>query len=146
MGALDGVYLLKYLVLLLLAAPLAAADYVVFTSAETPVERLTQFQLKQIYFGKLDRWKGMRLQPIQLARDSPVRSGFERKILGPTTDVEDYWLQQKLKGGAREPMTVSDWALVVVYVRRNPGFIGYAPAEESQALRDQGLRVIEITK
>jgi len=145
MGALDGVRFLKYLLVLFFACPLAAADYVVFTSTETPVVRLTQFQLKQIYFGRLDRWKGMRLQPIQLARDSAVRTGFDRKVLGPASDVADYWLQQKLKGGAREPLTVRDWALVVVYVRRNPGFIGYAPAEESQALRDQGLRVIEVT-
>ena len=130
------------LVLLMLLPRAQVVDYVVITATQTPVDQLSRFQLKQIYFGKLDRLANTRLQPLQLKESDALRLHFDREILGEKADIQDYWLQQKLKGEAQPPLTVGDWALVAAYVRRNPGYIGYIPADRLGNL--QGLKVIQI--
>ena len=120
------------------------ASWVVVTHAETPLESLSAFQLKQVYFGRLDRYRGIHLVALHLREAEPLRQAFELHYLGKPADVENYWLGQKLKGGARQPLEVGDWALVLAYLRRNPGFIGYIPKEREAEAQRQGLKVVAI--
>lgn len=118
--------------------------WVVVTSDKTPVDQLSAWQLKQIYFGRLDRMKGMHLVALHLPSDDALRIAFERAYLGEAADIEDYWLGEKLKGGGRRPLEVGGWALILAYVRRNPGFIGYIPQERQEEALRQGLKVVSI--
>ena len=132
--------------LFLVATHLAATDFVVITAPATPMDTVTAFRLKQIYLGKLDRLKGMHLKPLHLKDGDPTRLAFEQKVLGQRADLEDYWLQQKLKVGARPPTEVSAWVLVVAYVKRNPGFVGYIPAQFAEDAIRRGVKLVEIKK
>lgn len=120
-------------------------DFVVITARKTPVETLSAYQLKQIYYGKLDRIGGIHIVPLHLRKHDPLRHSFEARYLGSQADLEDYWLRQKLKGDARPPLEVGDWALVLAYVRRNPGFIGYIPADRLDQLPKDEIRVVTIS-
>ncbi len=119
-------------------------DFVLITSRETPVTELTEVQVKQIYLGKLDRIAGMHIVPLDLRRGDPLRARFVQHYLGGETFLEDYWLRQKLIGDARPPRVVGDWALVVAYVRRNPGFVGYIPADRIALLASDEVRIIAV--
>ena len=128
----------------LFAIQALAADFVVITSPATPMDSVSAFRLKQIYLGRLDRLRGMHLKPLHLKDGHPARQAFRHQILGEQADLEDYWLQQKLKAGARPPTEVSGWALVVAYVKRNPGFVGYIPAEFAEDARKRGVKLVVI--
>lgn len=133
------------LLLLLLSFSLPQSDgFVVITAMDTPIERLTTFQLKQIYLGKLDKFRGTRLNPLQLRESDPLRNVFDTAILGSAEERADYRLKQRLQGPARKPLTVGDWALMVAYVKRNPGYIGYIPVERAKNLAGSGVKVIPL--
>lgn len=119
-------------------------EFVLITSRKTPVTELTAVQVKQIYLGKLDVIGGMHIVPLDLRQGDPLRERFVRTYLGGEAFLEDYWLRQKLIGDARPPRIVGDWALVVAYVRRNPGFIGYIPADRAAQFSSAEIRIIAI--
>ena len=131
----------------LLLALLAIQDegFVVITSSQTPIDELTTFQLRQIWFGKLDHWAGTRLQAVQIREGTGLRERFDRAILGNPADVANQLLKQKLQGDARSPLTVGDWALAVAYVKRNRGFIAYIPRDRAEEMSSLGLKIISIT-
>ena len=149
MVGVDGVLVSMRAIILLLtlvSGPSGETGFVVITSPATPMDSVTPFRLKQIYLGRLDRLKGMHLKPLHLKSGDPTRTNFERQILGDRADLEDYWLQQKLKAGARPPSEVSDWVLVVAYVKRNPGFVGYIPAEFAEDARKRGVKLVTVSR
>jgi len=131
---------------LMMAARALSGDFVVVTSPETPLTRATPFQLQQVYLGKLDRLDGVRLVPIHLEDQHPLRIAFEKEILGNRADLESYWLKQKLEGGARPPLEVGDWVLVLAYVQRNPGYLGYIPAEHREEALARGLVIVTLRR
>lgn len=120
-------------------------DFVLITSRKTPLTELSAVQVRQIYLGRLDRVGGMHIVPLDLRRGDPLRARFVSQYLDSETFLQDYWLRQKLIGDARPPREVGDWALVVAYVRRNPGFIGYIPAERASQLSTAEIRIIDLT-
>lgn len=118
--------------------------FLVVTSQKSQIESLTSFQLKQIYLGRLDRLKGIPLTPLQLKKGDPLRRGFETYLFGELFDLENYWLGQSLKLEAEPPMTVGSWALILAFVERNPGFIGYLPEDRVDALARYRVKILRI--
>lgn len=145
MGGLGGVHSVMEVLLLLLGLYLPQPNaFVVITARDTPIDSLTRFQLKQVYLGKLDKYKGTRLHPLQLRKDHPLRDQFDTAILGSQEDRSDYRLKQRLQGPSRQPLTVGDWALMLAYVKRNPGYIGYIPLAHAEDIRDAGVKIVRL--
>ena len=123
-----------------------AQDFVVVTSSETRLDQLSHFQLKQIYLGKILRLKGEKLTPLQVKGKDPLRQSFETTIFDPHFDLDNYWLARKLDADASPPRTVGSWVLVLAYVERNPGFIGYIPKENLADLKSRKVKILLIEK
>jgi len=119
-------------------------DILVVASDKTPIENLTVQQLKQIYLGKIDLLDGVRITPVQPKESSALRRRFDRAVLGENFNARAYWLAEKVKVGARTPMTLSGDALILAIVGRNPGFIGYVDASHLPHLKQFGLKLIRI--
>ena len=136
-----------FLVIPWLLFPQTGADeYMVVTSIQSRFDEMTAWQLKQVYLGKLDRLNGVHLVAVELSKDHPPRRAFDRFLFRDPADLENYWLTHKLRGDANPPMTVGSWALVVSFVKRNPGFIGYIPMERARELdlEAHGLKQVRI--
>jgi len=137
---------MKVLLLLLglVATCSNAGECLVVASKDTKIDRLTLFQLQQIYLGKLDQLKGQKITPLQLKPADPVRKKFDAFLFGDKVDLEDYWIKQKLRGGADPPVTIGNWSLLLLYVNRNPGYLGYIDKDQTGELAQYQLKIISI--
>ncbi len=137
---------MKWLILTLMYFSTVAYghDFIVVTSEETKLEKMSAFQLKQVYLGKIIRLKGEKLTPLQVKRKDPLRHMFEDEVFEEHFDIDNYWLSRKLDAAAEPPRTVGSWALVLAYVERNPGFIGYIPKDKLSELSGRKVKVLEI--
>ena len=159
MVALDGVGLLKKKVeLLVLVVILAGAgglaaqeaqhalerDFLIITARATSVTTLTPFQLQRIYLGRLDRLEGQTVRPLHLKAAHPARGSFDSALFGPDFNLDNYWLTQKLKAGARPPFTLGSQALMLAFIERNPGFVGYVQKSFARNLDKFKVKVISI--
>ena len=148
MVVMDRIYLLRastrFLLVVFLVPALRGQEFLIITSKDTALEQLTEYQLKQIYLGKLDRLRGVSLTPVQLKKEDPARVRFEQVLFGDRFDLENYWLVQKLKAAARQPLTVGSWALLLAFVERNPGFIGYIEKPRLKNLQGFEVKVLTV--
>ncbi len=113
---------------------------------ETPLQTITRWQLQRVYLKRMDRVGGVPLTPIHLKKKDALRKSFEAALFRKSFDLESYWLEQKLQGGARPPLVVSSEAFVLVYVERNPGFIGYVSVSSREALANFGVKVLTVVE
>jgi len=125
-------------------SPASLDDFLIVAAPQTKVERLTLLQLQRLYLGKLDRLDGQRLTPLQLRADDPARQRFQQALFGDRIDLEEHWIAQNLLAGADPPITVSSWSLLLIYVARNPGYIGYVAKAHADEAAARGLVTVKI--
>ena len=69
---------------------------------------------------------GVRLVGFNHPSGSRARELFDRVVLGLDPDqAARYWVDQRIRGGARPPRTVSSVALLREVINRYPGAVGY---------------------
>ena len=118
--------------------------FLVVVAADSPLESITTRQLRQLYLRKTERISGVRLIPLQLGEGHPVRKRFEERIFPHGFALANYWLEQELQGGEKPPLTVVNEAFVLVYVNRNPGYLGYVHPKLAPELAAHGLTVVRV--
>ena len=118
--------------------------WLLVTAKATPFSEISKRELRQIYLQKLDRVGGTRVTPIHLSPEDPLRKTFEAWLFPPDFDLEGYWLLQRLQGGERVPFAAANQAYVLVYVERNPGFIGYVSADRRGELSQFDVKILGV--
>jgi ABC-type phosphate transport system substrate-binding protein len=91
--------------------------------------RLAPNQLNLIYWRKQLYWpKGLRIKPVNLSTEHPLRLQFSQSVLGsaPKTQI-DYWNGQYFNG-VLPPYSVNSEEAVLRYVTQTKGSIGYVNA------------------
>ncbi len=128
--------------LLIVGAPTALAEVVVATSADRPLESLTQTQLADIYLGRQHHLPGGQgVVPIDLAEGSKARETFYGRYLGRSqAQIKAHWSKLVFTGRGRPPRSVDDSAAMATFLAQHPKAIGYL----DRALVNDNLRVIEI--
>lgn len=86
-------------------------------------------QLSLIYWRKQLYWpKGLRVRPVNLSTEHPLRQRFSQAILGSLPKAQiDYWNGQYFNG-VLPPYSVNSEEAVIRYVTQNNGAIGYVDA------------------
>lgn len=98
--------------------------------------------LKQIYLGKTSSFAGKNVKPVNAAADSSSREKFEQQVLGMTPDkLKRYWIKEGLRGGARPPKSFRSSRIVIIYVAKVKGAIGYV---EQKDLNSEALKKVKI--
>lgn len=106
---------------------LHAESYVVITHPKTPLDSLTQWELKAIYLKQRRFWKDTKLTTLNLPPDHPLRKEFENDILQmPKRELDQYWMKQHYKG-YRPPYRVESVQSMLMFVQKVEGAIGYIP-------------------
>jgi ABC-type phosphate transport system substrate-binding protein len=91
--------------------------------------KLVPNQLSLIYWRKQLYWpKGLRIKPVNLSTEHPLRLQFSQAILGsaPKTQI-DYWNGQYFNG-VLPPYSVNSEEAVLRYVTQTNGAVGYIDA------------------
>lgn len=129
--------------LALLPAAALAVDFVVVANPSVQATTLSRGELSRIFTRLQTTWPGGgAARPVDQARSSPVREAFSREVLGKTMPaVEQYWTQAIFSGRAVPPVEKRADAEVLVYVRENPGAIGYVSASAAGA---EGVKRITV--
>lgn len=96
--------------------------------------KLAPNQLNLIYWRKQLFWpKGLRIKPVNLSAEHPLRIQFSQAVLGslPKTQI-DYWNGQYFNG-VLPPYSVNSEEAVLRYVTQTKGAIGYLDACNTDA-------------
>ncbi len=107
----------------------AIVAVIVASNQNTDELKLAPNQLSLIYWRKQLYWsKGLRIKPVNLSTEHPLRLQFSQTILGsaPKTQI-DYWNGQYFNG-VLPPYSVNSEEAVMRYVSQTAGAIGYVDA------------------
>jgi ABC-type phosphate transport system substrate-binding protein len=91
--------------------------------------KLAPNQLSLIYWRKQLYWpKGLRIKPVNLSTEHPLRLQFSQVVLGSAPIAQiDYWNGQYFNG-VLPPYSVNSEEAVLRYVAQTKGAIGYVDA------------------
>jgi hypothetical protein len=122
---------------LLLAGTLGSAQpeaershFRVIVHPSNPSVSITRNFLAQAYLKKISSWPHRELiRPVDQRRDSPTRLRFTQTVLERSPiAVRNYWQQIIFSGRGVPPPEVETDAVVVGFVLRHPGALGYVAA------------------
>lgn len=127
---------------LILSAPAVLAEVVIATSAERPIESLTQAQLADIYLGRQNHLpNGQSVVPIDQTESTEAREAFYGRYLGRSeAQIKAHWSKLVFTGRGRPPRAVEDDGDMAVFLAEHPEAIGYL----DRSLVNDKLQVVEI--
>ena len=119
-----------FLLILLVQCQLVLAEkYAVVVSRNVQLDVLDQNKVKDIFLKKRNFGGSIRLVPVNLLGDEPVRRVFEEKILRMQRDeLNRYWISNHFQG-ISPPTTQASLPSIKLFVEKVDGAIGYLPIE-----------------
>lgn len=139
---MSKIILLIFLVLTQIAR---AEDIIFIVNAENPVSHISVSELRNFYFKKMRQWptNDLSVRFIDRGAGSSVRDIFLKNYLKKTgSDVELYWIGQKLYTGDSAPIKEASDDLTIRFVSSFKGAIGYVPA--SAVLTDKNVKAVKV--
>lgn len=122
-----------------------AADegYVVVVHPDVAIETLTTRELGRIYKKVMTEWPdNSRIYPVELGGTSSARELFYRDTMNIVVgDVATYWINQAMTTGTKPPRVFPSDELVLKYVARTPGAIGFVT---HKATLDHTVRKVTV--
>ena len=125
-------------IFIIMSIMLNAEKFVLVTHSDSPINTLTQVQVRMIYLKKKRFWGDVKLVALNLPPQDPLRKTFEHEILDMSSaQLDSYWIKQHYKG-YRPPYRVESIASMILFIKKVEGAIGYIPLSKL----DQDLKVI----
>lgn len=108
------------------------AEVVVVVATASPVQRLTNNQVADIFLGKTSRFPGGGLAvPIDQTEDSATRDEFYATFTGKSAaQVKAHWSKIIFTGRGQPPLAVSSGAEVKKRIAEHTDAIGYIEARD----------------
>jgi len=130
-------------IMLALQMALAHSDDVVFiVNSENPAEKLTVTEIRDFYFKRKRRWNNGESIRFIDRTNGPLRENFLKKYIHKSTsDVELFWIGQKLYSGDSAPLKEASDSTTMSFVGSLKGAIGYV--SEATVLR-KNVKVIKV--
>lgn len=131
---LTFIFLCFYIVM-----PNVDASEAIVVVANTPDKsiQLTRQQVRNLFMGGVVPFD---LKAIALPPNNQTRVLFNTKIVGLTESrIQSYWAQMRFTGRKQAPKETDNESLVLKYLEKNEGSVGYLPASTSIP---EGLTVI----
>lgn len=109
------------------AVTLAAQEWALIANPALGLKEMDARQIREIYLGKRYVSGEVRLIPLQLGAESPLRKQFEKEVLNMSREALRKWWIRRHYLGQRPPKVVGSAEAVVAFVRQVEGAIGYVP-------------------
>lgn len=133
------------IIAIMLALQLALAqssDLVFIVNIENHTEKITASELRDFYFKRKRRWGNGESVRFMDRTAGPLRDIFLKKYIGKSnSDVELFWIGQKLYSGDSAPLKESSDVTTMNFVGSLKGGIGYV--SEATVLR-KNVKVIKV--
>ncbi len=102
-----------------------AEELAVFVNKKVQVDALSIAEIKGIFLKQRTTWeKGRTIVCVNANEEARARAAFRSKVLEMSyEDEQEYWRNQKMRGGTSEPATFSNTVKAVFSL---PGGISYA--------------------
>ena len=128
-------------VVALFAASVAEAGVAIVVSAKSPITRLSNDQIADIFLGRSNRFpNGAQAIPIDQPETSSIRASFYSTIAGKSpAQIKAYWSRIIFTGRGQPPKVVANSADVKRLLASNPFTIGYIDARQV----DPSVRVVD---
>jgi hypothetical protein len=132
------------LLLALLPALPARADFFIVVNAANPQRTLTQKEAVDLFMGRSRAFANGEFALIfDLPRDNARRAAFYQALTGMgVAQVNSYWSRLMFSGQSVPPQALADEAAMVGMLRRNPGALGWLSREPTEP----GLRAVLVIK
>lgn len=125
-------------IFIIMSIMLNADKFVLVTHADSPINTLTQAQVRMIYLKKKRFWGEIKLVALNLPPQDLLRKTFENEILKMnSTQLDSYWIKQHYRG-YRPPYRVESIESMILFIKKVEGAIGYIPVSKV----DKDLKVI----
>ncbi|WP_416768621.1 hypothetical protein ACM66T_12290 [Sulfurimonas sp. ST-25] len=119
--------MVKPVLILLLSLALNAEEWALIIRADSPLNALSTAQIRDVYLGKIRYVRDVRLFPLQLGAENPLRQQFERETLQLSrAALREWWIRRHYLG-QRPPKVVGSAEAVLAYVQQVEGALGYIP-------------------
>jgi ABC-type phosphate transport system substrate-binding protein len=118
----------------------AADSLVVVVNPAVPVTKLSASELEAIFSCSKKNWPdGSNISAFSYAPEDTTRRAFDSVVLRMSPDeVARFWLDQRVRGGARPPRQVPDPGLASRLTAKLPGSIAFIP----ESLVNPGVKVV----
>jgi len=118
-----------------------SSDLVVIVNQSSKVTKLNATQLYDIFTSARRTWSdGQRVMGFNMPPRSQARTQFDRAVLQREPEqVARFWVDQRVRGGARAPRSVSKASLILRLVETAKGAIGYVP---ESSIKERKVRVV----
>jgi hypothetical protein len=114
-----------------------AAPYVLvpIVASNSPLRDISMGSLRRVFSSEpVSGPGGVRLVGFNHPAGSRARDLFDRIVLGMNPDqAARYWVDQRIRGGARPPRAVGSVALFRDVINRYPGAVGYLARSDLDA-------------
>lgn len=129
--------------MLALQMALAQPDDVIFiVNAENTAEKLTVTEIRDFYFKRKRRWNNGESIRFMDRTNEPLREIFFKKYINKSTsDVELFWIGQKLYSGDSAPLKEASDSTAMSFVGSLKGAIGYVSVT---AVVCKNVKVIKV--
>lgn len=127
------------------ASPSRAAEKVVFiVNVDNPISRLNESEIRDYFLKRRTQWPdGKPVRFIDWDDGTQIRATFLNKVVKKSArELELYWIGEKLYRGNSAPIKVGSSSLVVSFVAKLPGAIGYLSADTP--LESTRVKKIEV--
>ncbi|WP_409478916.1 hypothetical protein [Pseudobdellovibrio sp. HCB154] len=130
-------------IMLALQLALAQSSNIVFiVNTENHTEKITVAELRDYYFKRKRRWSNGETVRFMDRTAGPLRDAFLKKYIGKSnSDVELFWIGQKLYSGDSAPLKESSDITTMNFVGSLKGAIGYV--SEVTVLR-KNVKIIKV--
>lgn len=135
-----------FILFIFFATQLALAQKIIFiTHQANSVEKLTPFQISEIFLKKTRTWPdGTSIRFFDRENDSVERKSFLTLVMKRSSrDLDQYWIGQKLYTGNSAPTQMSSDTMTLSLVARFPGSISYILEDKFQG--KLGIKTIEVS-
>lgn len=117
----------RIVAIILAVVSLGAQEWALIAHPASPLKSLNLPVIKDIYLGRQHFVGDVRVMPLQLGADDPLRAIFEREALGMSRQALHEWWIRRHYLGERPPKVMGSPEAIVAYVQQVETAIGYVP-------------------
>jgi len=121
-------------------------SFIIVASEKSALDSITEFQLRNLYLGKLESIKSNPCLPAGVAKRLPENQQFITWLFGSSFNWGNYWAEQSVRGMRHEPIPLGSFALLLAFLERNHDYVGYLPSSLKDELKNFDVKSIKINR
>lgn len=109
----------------------SAEPFVILANKDSPLESITREQAFDLYLGRIQHVKGIKIHLTDLDDSNPFRSVFYKSLGNMSlSQVNAYWARLQFTGKVFPPLALPNEKSVMERIAKNNNSIGYVSLQE----------------